>query len=164
MLRVGSGVDVHAFAEGVPLWLGGIHIPHSRGLAGHSDGDTAVHALVDALLGAAGRGDIGEWFPSTDERWRGARSTEMLRQVWSDLSADGWHLENVDITLVASEPRLAPFRYPMRQALADVLGCALQQVSLKATTTDGLGALGRAEGVLALATVLLWREDDEPTA
>jgi 2-C-methyl-D-erythritol 4-phosphate cytidylyltransferase/2-C-methyl-D-erythritol 2,4-cyclodiphosphate synthase len=160
MLRVGSGVDVHAFAEGVPLWLGGILIPHDRGLAGHSDGDVAVHALIDALLGAAGRGDIGEWFPSSDERWRGARGTDMLRHVWSALYADEWRLENVDLTLVASEPHLAPYRYPMRQALADGLGCSIPQVSLKATTTDGLGALGRGEGVLALASVLLWRADE----
>jgi 2-C-methyl-D-erythritol 2,4-cyclodiphosphate synthase len=159
MMRVGSGVDVHAFAEGVPLWLGGIHIPHSRGLAGHSDGDTAIHALIDALLGATGRGDIGEWFPSTDARWRGVRSTELLRHVWTALYADGWRLENADVTLVASEPRLAPYRYQMRQALADALGCALPQISLKATTTDGLGAFGRAEGVLAMASALLWRPD-----
>jgi 2-C-methyl-D-erythritol 2,4-cyclodiphosphate synthase len=163
VLRVGSGVDVHAFAEGVPLWLGGIHIPSPRGLAGHSDGDTAVHALIDALLGAAGRGDIGEWFPSTEERWRGVRSTEMLRHVWTALYADGWRISNVDLTIVASEPRLAPYRYPMRQALADSLSCSLQQVSLKATTTDGLGALGRSEGVLAMATALLWREDEADT-
>jgi 2-C-methyl-D-erythritol 2,4-cyclodiphosphate synthase len=161
MQRVGSGVDVHAFTQGVPLWLGGLNIPHSRGLAGHSDGDAALHALIDALLGAAGRGDIGEWFPSSDERWRGIRSTEMLRQVWTALYADGWRLENVDLTLVASEPRLAPYRYPMRQALAELLGCSISQVSLKATTTDGLGALGRAEGVLAMATALLWRDDDD---
>jgi 2-C-methyl-D-erythritol 2,4-cyclodiphosphate synthase len=160
VLRVGSGVDVHAFAEGTPLWLGGIHIPHARGLAGHSDGDAAIHALIDALLGAAGRGDIGEWFPPTDARWRGARSLDLLRLVWTTLYADGWRLDNADLTLVASEPRLAPFRYPMRQALSDALGCSVAQVSLKATTTDGLGALGRAEGILALATVLLWRSDD----
>jgi 2-C-methyl-D-erythritol 2,4-cyclodiphosphate synthase len=160
VLRVGSGVDVHAFADGVPLWLGGIHIPHPRGLAGHSDGDTAIHALIDALLGAAGRGDIGEWFPSTSDRWRGARSTELLRHVWSALHADGWRIQNVDLTLVASEPRLAGYRYQMRQALSDALGCSMPQVSLKATTTDGLGALGRAEGILALATALLWRDDD----
>ena len=159
MLRVGSGVDVHAFADGVPLWLGGIHIPHPRGLAGHSDGDTAIHALIDALLGAAGRGDIGEWFPSTVDRWRGVRSTELLRHVWSALHADGWRIQNVDLTLVATEPRLSGYRYQMRQALADALGCSMPQVSLKATTTDGLGALGRAEGVLALATALLSRED-----
>jgi 2-C-methyl-D-erythritol 2,4-cyclodiphosphate synthase len=153
-------VDVHAFAEGVPLWLAGINIPHPRGLAGHSDGDVAIHALIDALLGAAARGDIGEWFPSTDQRWRGARSTDMLRQVWSALTADGWRLDNIDLTVVASEPRLATYRYPMRQALSDVLGCSMAQVSVKATTTDGLGAFGRGEGILALATALLWREDE----
>jgi 2-C-methyl-D-erythritol 2,4-cyclodiphosphate synthase len=161
MLRIGSGLDVHAFADGVPLWLGGILIPHPRGLRGHSDGDAAVHALIDALLGAAGRGDIGEWFPSSDDRWRDVRSTEMLRQVWTELRAGGWRLENLDLTLVASEPRLAPYRYQMRMALADILGQSVGQVSLKATTTDGLGALGRAEGVLAMATALLWK-DDEP--
>ncbi len=112
------------------------------------------------MLGAAGRGDIGEWFPSTDERWRGARSTEMLRQVWKALHDDDWRIENADLTIVASEPRLAQYRYPMRLALADALGCSVTQVSLKATTTDGLGALGRAEGILAMATVLLWREED----
>jgi 2-C-methyl-D-erythritol 4-phosphate cytidylyltransferase/2-C-methyl-D-erythritol 2,4-cyclodiphosphate synthase len=152
-------VDVHAFAEGVPLWLGGIPIPHARGLAGHSDGDVAVHALIDALLGAAGRGDIGEWFPSSDERWRGVRSTEMLRHVWTALYADDWRLENADITLVASEPRLAPYRYQMRLALADALNCPVGVLSVKATTTDGLGAFGRGEGILAQATVLLRRED-----
>jgi 2-C-methyl-D-erythritol 2,4-cyclodiphosphate synthase len=157
MLRVGTGVDMHAFAEGVPLWLGGIHIPHRRGLAGHSDGDAATHALIDALLGASARGDIGEWFPSTDERWRGIRSLEMLRQVWSALNADGWHLENADLTVVAAEPRLSAYRYQMRQSLAEGLGCDITLISLKATTTDGLGALGRAEGVLAMAAVLLWR-------
>jgi 2-C-methyl-D-erythritol 2,4-cyclodiphosphate synthase len=159
VLRVGSGVDVHAFAVGIPLWLGGIEIPHARGLAGHSDGDAAIHALIDALLGAAGRGDIGEWFPSTEERWRGVRSAEMLKHVWTDLYANGWRIENIDLTLVASEPRLAPYRVPMRQALADVLNCATGQISLKATTTDGLGALGRGEGVLAMATALLRRYD-----
>ncbi|HEX8969226.1 MAG TPA: 2-C-methyl-D-erythritol 2,4-cyclodiphosphate synthase [Chloroflexota bacterium] len=160
MLRVGSGVDVHAFAEGRPLWLGGILIPHPRGLAGHSDGDVAIHALIDALLGASGRGDIGEWFPPTEPRWRGARSTDLLRHVWTALRSDGWGVHNIDLTLVAAEPRLGPYRQPMRQALADALGYSIGQVSLKATTTDGLGALGRGEGILALATALLWREDD----
>ena len=155
MLRVGSGIDVHAFADGVPLWLGGIRIPHPRGLAGHSDGDAAVHALIDALLGAAGRGDIGDWFPSTDARWRAARSTELLRHVWQEISSQGWRLENADLTILASEPRLAPFRQPMRQTLADALGCPIGKIAVKATTTDGLGAIGRAEGVLATAAVLL---------
>jgi 2-C-methyl-D-erythritol 2,4-cyclodiphosphate synthase len=130
-------------------------IPHSRGLAGHSDGDAAVHATIDALLGAAGRGDIGEWFPPGDERWRGARSTDLLRQVWQALATSGWRLENVDLTIVASEPRLAPHRPAMRQALAAALDCPPEAVSVKATTTDGLGAIGRAEGVLAFAAALL---------
>jgi 2-C-methyl-D-erythritol 2,4-cyclodiphosphate synthase len=155
MMRVGSGLDVHAFAPGIPLWLGGVLIPHPRGLVGHSDGDAVVHALIDALLGAASRGDIGDWFPSTEERWRGARSTDLLRHVWTDLTAQDWWLQNADLTIVASEPRLAPFRQPMRQALADALNCPVGKISVKATTTDGLGALGRAEGVLASATVLL---------
>jgi 2-C-methyl-D-erythritol 2,4-cyclodiphosphate synthase len=159
VIRVGSGTDVHAFAEGVDLWLGGIRIPHSRGLAGHSDGDAASHALIDALLGAANRGDIGEWFPSSDDRWRGARSTEMLRHVWATLHADGWQFQNADITIVAAEPRMAPHREAMRQSLADALGCEMQAVSLKATTTDGLGAIGRAEGILATAVVLLSRNE-----
>jgi 2-C-methyl-D-erythritol 2,4-cyclodiphosphate synthase len=157
--RVGSGLDVHAFADGVPLWLGGVLIPHPRGLAGHSDGDAAVHALIDALLGAAGRGDIGEWFPSTDERWRGAHGTDLLRHVWTQLAADGWQLQNIDLTIVASEPRLAPHRASMRATLAQVLHCPPESVSVKATTTDGLGAIGRAEGVLATAAVLLSRSE-----
>ena len=159
MLRVGNGVDVHAFAEGIPLWLGGVEIPHPRGLAGHSDGDAACHALIDALLGATAQGDIGEWFPSSAPQWRAARSTDLLGHVWTRLTADGWHLENVDLTLVASEPRLAAYRPAMRQALAQALGCPIDCVSLKATTTDGLGPLGQGEGVLAMAVVLLSRSD-----
>jgi 2-C-methyl-D-erythritol 2,4-cyclodiphosphate synthase len=155
MLRVGTGLDAHRFAEGVPLWLGGIEIRHPRGLAGHSDGDAAAHALIDALLGATNQGDIGEWFPSSDPQWRGARGVDLLSRVWTRLAADGWRVENVDLTLLASEPRLAAYRPAMRQALADALGCPVSCVSLKATTTDGLGAFGRGEGVLALATALL---------
>jgi 2-C-methyl-D-erythritol 2,4-cyclodiphosphate synthase len=155
VIRVGNGIDVHAFEHGVPLWLGGIEIPHHRGLAGHSDGDAIVHALIDALLGASNSGDIGQWFPSSDERWRGARSTDLLRHVWSTLSSEGWRLENADVTVVASEPKLAPHREAMRQALANAIGCGRERISIKATTTDGLGALGRGEGVLAMATALL---------
>ena len=155
--RVGTGLDAHAFAEGIPLRLGGVEIPHPRGLAGHSDGDAAAHAVIDALLGAANRGDIGEWFPSSDARWRGARGTDLLSRVWSSLSGDGWRLENVDLTLIASEPRLSAHRTAMRQALAAALDCPVERVSLKATTTDGLGAFGRGEGVLALASALLSR-------
>lgn len=159
-MRIGSGLDVHAFADGVPLWLGGVLIPHPRGLAGHSDGDAATHALIDALLGATGRGDIGAWFPSTAERWRGARSADMLRHVWQTLEGDGWRLENADLTIVAAEPRLAPYRAQMQSALAAALGCAIERISVKATTTDGLGATGRAEGILASAVALLARDAD----
>jgi 2-C-methyl-D-erythritol 2,4-cyclodiphosphate synthase len=158
MMRVGSGLDVHAFGDGLPLWLGGVLIPHPRGLVGHSDGDAATHALIDALLGAAVRDDIGQWFPASDARWRGARSTDMLRHVWTTLRATGWRLENADVTIVASQPRLAGYRFPMRQAMADALGCSSDLVSVKATTTDGLGALGRAEGVMASAVALLSRD------
>src|SRR5579859_1923078 len=131
MLRVGSGLDVHAFVDGVPLWLGGILVPHARGLAGHSDGDVAIHALIDALLGATGRGDIGEWFPSTDERFRGAPGGDLLRHVWTTLQAEGWRLENVDLSIVAAEPRLSPFRAQMRNALATSLGCPVDVISIK---------------------------------
>jgi len=160
VIRVGSGLDAHAFADGVPLWLGGVLIPHPRGLAGHSDGDAATHALIDALLGAAGRGDIGEWFPSTDERWRGSRSTDMLRHVWTALQADGWQLENADLTIVAAEPRLAPYQAQIQSALAEAIGCATARISVNATTIDGLGAVGRAEGILASAVALLTRDAD----
>jgi len=160
VIRVGSGLDAHAFADGVPLWLGGVLIPHPRGLAGHSDGDAATHALIDALLGAAGRGDIGKWFPSTDERWRGSRSTDMLRHVWTALQADGWQLENADLTIVAAEPRLAPYQAQIQSALAEAIGCATARISVKATTIDGLGAVGRAEGILASAVALLTRDAD----
>jgi 2-C-methyl-D-erythritol 2,4-cyclodiphosphate synthase len=155
MLRVGSGLDAHAFADGVPLWLGGVLVPHPRGLAGHSDGDAACHALVDALLGAANRGDIGTWFPSANDRWQGTRSTSFLETVWTSLAADGWRFLNADLTIVAREPRLAPYRDQMRRALAEALATAPEQVSVKFTTTDTLGATGRGEGVLAQATVLL---------
>ncbi len=155
MIRVGCGMDVHAFADDVPLWLGGVLIPHPRGLAGHSDGDAALHAVIDALLGATGKGDIGEWFPSSDDRWRGTPSTRFLQEVWSSLIAEGWSLGNLDLTLVCTEPKLAPFRLAMRKTLAAGLACPIAAVSVKATTTDGLGALGRAEGVLAMAVVLL---------
>ena len=159
-VRIGLGIDAHALVDGVPLVLGGVALDHPRGLAGHSDGDVIAHALIDALLGATGRGDIGEWFPSTDERFRGMRSTEMLRQVWSTLYASDWRLENVDLTIIAREPRLSPYRYQMRSALSDALQCDMQLVALKATTTDGLGAFGRGEGVLAMAVALVRRLDD----
>src|SRR4051794_41093263 len=156
--RVGIGLDVHALEPGRRLVLGGVEIPHEAGLAGHSDGDALVHALIDAILGAAARGDIGQWFPSNDQRYAGADSLELLRTVVDTLRAEGWHIGNVDITVIAQRPRIGPHIEAMRARLAPVLGISLDAVSVKATTTDHLGALGRAEGIAAQAVALLVRE------
>ncbi len=154
-MRIGQGIDVHAFAEGRPLILGGVHIPHSRGLAGHSDADVLLHAIIDALLGAAGLGDIGGMFPSSDERWAGASSRDLLALAFRRVRAAGHRLVNVDATLVAQEPRLSSYVPAMREAIASVLKVDVTQVSVKATTSDGLGFTGRGEGIAALAVVLL---------
>jgi 2-C-methyl-D-erythritol 2,4-cyclodiphosphate synthase len=154
-LRVGCGYDVHAFSRGRPFILGGVTIEHERGLAGHSDGDVLTHAVVDALLGATGRGDIGDWFPPGDARYRDATSLTFLDQVMNELGESGWRLVNVDTTLIAQEPRLASYRVAIRDCLAERLGLEASHVSVKATTADHLGALGRAEGVAAQAVVLL---------
>jgi 2-C-methyl-D-erythritol 2,4-cyclodiphosphate synthase len=156
-LRVGTGLDVHALAAGRRLVLGGIEIPHDAGLAGHSDGDALIHAIVDALLGATARGDIGQWFPSSDARWAGADSTEMLRTVAETLRDEGWQIVNVDATVIAQQPRIGPHVPAMRARLGEVLGLPIDAVSVKATTTDHLGAIGRAEGIAAQAVALLVR-------
>lgn len=155
--RVGIGLDVHALATGRRLVLGGVEIPHDAGLAGHSDGDALVHAIIDALLGAASRGDIGQWFPSSDQRWAGADSLDLLRIVVEALRNEGWRIGNVDATVIAQRPRIGPHIAAMRGRLADVLGLPVDAVSVKATTTDHLGALGRAEGIAAQAVALLVR-------
>lgn len=155
MSRVGIGYDVHPFEEGRRLILGGVTFEGETGLAGHSDGDCAVHAVIDALLGAAGLGDIGQHFPSTDERWRGADSIEMLRHVTGLLEKAGYRVGNVDMTVVAQRPRIAPRAAAMRQRLAHALGVEEVRVSVKATTTDGLGAIGRGEGIAAMAVALI---------
>jgi 2-C-methyl-D-erythritol 2,4-cyclodiphosphate synthase len=155
--RVGIGLDVHALEAGRPLVLGGVTLPHEAGLAGHSDGDALVHALIDAILGAAGRGDIGQWFPSSDPRYAGADSVSLLRTVVDTLRDEGWRIGNVDVTVVAQQPRIGPHVEEMRARLAPVLGLDLEAVSIKATTTDHLGALGRAEGIAAQAVALLIR-------
>jgi 2-C-methyl-D-erythritol 2,4-cyclodiphosphate synthase len=154
-LRVGCGYDVHAFAAGRPLVLGGVHIEHSRGLAGHSDADVLIHALVDAMLGAAGLGDIGDWFPPSDSSLRDADSRQFLDRTREELARNGWRLVNVDSTVLAQEPRLAERRAEIRDRLADHLGLDRGRVSVKATTPDHLGAIGRAEGIAAQAVVLL---------
>jgi 2-C-methyl-D-erythritol 2,4-cyclodiphosphate synthase len=156
-LRVGVGVDAHAFADGVPLVLGGVEIDAPRGLAGHSDGDVLAHALTDALLGAAGLEDIGALFPSSDERWRGASSLDLLARAYADVRAAGFELVNADVVLVGEEPRLAPHRDEMRRRLAGALGVEPGLVAVRATTTDGLGFTGRREGLAAQAAALLRR-------
>jgi 2-C-methyl-D-erythritol 2,4-cyclodiphosphate synthase len=153
-LRVGVGVDAHAFEDGVQLVLAGVRIDHPRGLAGHSDGDVLAHALTDALLGAAGLGDIGALFPSDDERYRGADSVELLREAYHSVQAAGWRLVNADCVLVGQEPKIAPHRDEMRRVLSETLG---GEVNVRATTTDHLGFTGRGEGLAAHAVALLER-------
>lgn len=152
MIRVGQGIDVHAFDDERPLILGGVRISDRGGLAGHSDADAVLHAIVDAILGAVGLGDIGQYFPSDDERWRNADSEVFVREA---LQRCGGQLGNVDVTIVAQRPKLAPFRDAMRENIARLLGLAVDRVNVKATTTDHLGFLGRGEGICAMAVVLL---------
>jgi 2-C-methyl-D-erythritol 2,4-cyclodiphosphate synthase len=156
-LRVGIGVDAHAFAEGVALVLGGVEMEGARGLAGHSDGDVVAHALVDAILGAAGLGDIGSFFPSDDPRWAGASSLRFLEHALAAVRSAGFELVNADCVLVGEEPRIAPVRRDMAIRMAGALGVAAERVSVRATTTDGLGFTGRGEGLAAHAVALVER-------
>ncbi len=155
VMRMGSGLDVNAFGPGDFITLGGVRVPHSHGVRAHSDGDVVLHALCDALLGAAGLGDIGEHFPDTDPQWRGADSARFVAAVLAMLGAQRLTVVNVDVTIIAQAPRVAPFRGAMRQRIADLLALAEERVNIKATTTEGLGFLGRAEGIAAQAVVLL---------
>lgn len=159
MMRIGSGYDVHRFGPGDHVMLGGLRIPHSRGVIAHSDGDVLLHALMDAMLGAAGAGDIGQHFPPGDERFRGAASGALLEEVVRIVAARGFELENCDLTLVAEVPRIAAHRDAICAEIAERLGIERSRVNLKATTAEGLGALGRSEGIAAQAIVLL-REGD----
>ncbi|MGC1185525.1 MAG: 2-C-methyl-D-erythritol 2,4-cyclodiphosphate synthase [Candidatus Dormiibacterota bacterium] len=148
---VGLGIDVHRFGGPGPVWLGGVEIEHAQGLLGHSDGDVLCHALADALLGASGLGDIGEHFPSSDERWRGASSLDLLRRVGEMLTAAGLEILGMDGTVVAEAPRLGPFRQQMESRVAAVLNLDPALVSVKVKSSDGLGLTGRGEGMAALA-------------
>jgi 2-C-methyl-D-erythritol 2,4-cyclodiphosphate synthase len=154
-MRIGTGFDVHAFADGRALVLGGVTIAHTRGLAGHSDADVLLHAISDALLGALALGDLGAHFPDSDPRWKGADSRDLLRHVVSLVAARGWAIGNVDATVIAQAPRIAPHVPAMRANVAADLGCAPDRVSIKATTTERLGFAGREEGIAAEAVVLL---------
>lgn len=153
--RVGLGYDVHGFAAGRRLVLGGIEIDHPMGLEGHSDADVLVHALMDALLGAMRAGDIGYHFPDTDAAYRGVSSLELLRSVARLMTESGWALVDADCVLVLEAPRISPHRDAMRAAMAGALGVDVERIGLKATTTEGLGAMGRGEGIAAQAVVLL---------
>lgn len=155
MIRVGLGVDVHVFAPARALVIGGVTIPHEQGLEGHSDADVLSHAIVDALLGAAGLGDIGRHFPASDPRWEGCPSLEFLREVRRMLGVAGWRPGNLDSVIIAQEPRMAPYLPAMKKAVAEALEMTVAAVSIKATTTDKLGAVGRREGIAAQAVVLI---------
>ena len=160
-VRIGNGFDVHAFASGRPLVIGGVTIAHDRGLAGHSDADVLLHAIADAILGALALGDLGRHFPDTDPRWKDADSRRLLREVATLASTQRYRIGNVDATVIAQAPRLAPFIETMRRNIAADLGCDAACVSVKATTTEGLGFAGRGEGVAALATVLVVALEDQ---
>lgn len=157
-VRIGQGFDVHAFCDGDQVMLGGLRIPHSRGLRAHSDGDVALHALADALLGALALGDIGHFFPDTDAAWQGADSAVLLQQVYREIRARGYRLGNADLTIICQQPKIAPHITAMRERIAGLLEALAEQVSVKATTTEQLGFTGRGEGIAVTAVVLLERD------
>ncbi len=156
--RIGQGYDVHALAEGLPMWLGGVRIPSETGFVAHSDGDVALHALCDALLGALAIGDIGHLFPDTDDRWKGADSKELLAAVLARPEFEGWQVVNADITIALQAPKLAPHIAEMRRTIAGIMGVGVDRVSVKATTTERLGFVGRKEGCEVWAIVLIERK------
>ena len=156
-IRIGNGYDVHALGEGLPLWLGGVQIESTVGCIAHSDGDVAIHALCDALLGALALGDIGKHFPDTSDEFKGIDSKILLGRVMELVRAQGWKVANVDITIAMQRPKLAPYIMAMRECMASVMGVSVGQVSVKATTTEKLGFVGRGEGCEVYAVALLSR-------
>jgi 2-C-methyl-D-erythritol 2,4-cyclodiphosphate synthase len=155
MMRIGQGVDIHPFDTARPLILGGVRISETGGLSGHSDADAVLHAITDALLGAAGAGDIGHYFPSTDERWRNADSSRFVHEALRIIEEMDAEIANVDVTIIAQQPKLAPHREAMAASIAKLLQLPEGHVNVKATTTDHLGFIGRAEGICAMAIVAL---------
>ena len=155
MIRTGIGFDVHQLQEGLPLWLGGVQVPHSKGLVGHSDADVLIHAICDALLGAAALGDIGKHFPDTDPAYKGIDSKILLSNVCQLIRSHGYRINNVDSILCAQKPKISPYIATMRSTLADCMGIDIDCVSVKATTTEHLGFEGREEGISAYANVLI---------
>jgi 2-C-methyl-D-erythritol 2,4-cyclodiphosphate synthase len=154
-IRIGNGYDIHQLRTGRPLILGGVNIPHELGLLGHSDADVLVHAIMDAMLGALSLGDIGHYFPPTDDRWKGADSLELLAQVNCLIQDKGWQVGNIDSTIVAERPKLKPYLPQMRDRIAAVLGIEGDRIGIKATTNEKLGPVGREEGIAAYAVTLL---------
>lgn len=155
MIRVGQGFDVHAFEEGRPLIIGGVTIPHEKGLAGHSDADVLLHTITDAALGAIGEGDIGRHFPDTDNAYKNADSAILLEKVWKIVMAKGYKLGNIDCTIIAQKPKMSPHIQTIQQRVAGLLKADVSQVNIKATTTEKLGFTGREEGIASMATILL---------
>lgn len=155
MMRIGQGFDVHAFCEGRPLIIGGVTIPYEKGLLGHSDADVLLHAVTDALLGAAGEGDIGKHFPDTDPAYKGADSKRLLLDSWKLVEKKGYRLGNIDCTIIAQKPKMLPYIEEMRSVIADIFEVDADQVNVKATTTEKLGFPGREEGIAAQAVVLI---------
>lgn len=156
-IRIGQGYDVHTLAEGLPMWLGGVQIPSDKGFVAHSDGDVAIHALCDALLGARAMGDIGHLFPDTSDEWKDVDSKILLDIVSRKVQTDGWTICNVDITIALQAPKVAPFIDEMRETLSEVMGISPARVSVKATTTERLGFVGRGEGCEVWAVTILQR-------
>ncbi|WP_019509053.1 2-C-methyl-D-erythritol 2,4-cyclodiphosphate synthase [Pleurocapsa sp. PCC 7319] len=154
-IRIGNGYDIHRLVADRPLILGGVNIPHHLGLLGHSDADVLTHAIMDALLGALGLGDIGHYFPPSDPKWQGADSIVLLQQVADIIHSQGWQVGNIDSTIVAEQPKLKPHLKSMRSAIAKTLGVEIDQISIKATTNEKLGPVGREEGICAYSVALL---------
>ena len=157
-LRIGNGYDVHALAEGLPMWLGGVRIPSETGFVAHSDGDVAIHALCDALLGALALGDIGHLFPDTSDEWKGIDSKILLGKVVAVIQERGFRVGNVDVTIALQRPKLAPHIVSMRETLAPILGVSIDAVSVKATTTERLGFVGRGEGCEVWASAIVIKD------
>ncbi|MCG3087862.1 2-C-methyl-D-erythritol 2,4-cyclodiphosphate synthase [Sporosarcina cyprini] len=158
MIRVGQGFDVHEFAEGRPLIIGGVTIPHEKGLTGHSDADVLLHTITDAALGAIGEGDIGRHFPDTDAEFKDADSAVLLEKIWELVEGRGYKLGNIDCTIIAQRPKMAPYIGEIQQRVAELLKADVSQVNVKATTTEKLGFTGREEGIASMATILLVKE------
>lgn len=158
MIRVGQGFDVHAFEEGRPLIIGGITIPHEKGLVGHSDADVLLHTITDAALGAIGEGDIGRHFPDTDQAFKDADSAVLLEKIWALVTTRGYELGNIDCTILAQQPKMSPHIETIQKRIAELLQADVSQVNVKATTTEWLGFVGREEGIACMATILLQKK------